>query len=258
MRARRLLALLLIVVPAVALAQPKGIVARMAADPFQLPAPSTLAEPLKLWATAYHVYPARAQAQGIKLKDKAGMEISPPLSEKDFCSASIQGNVHVTDDEGGAALYTYTVPGDEPQADCSAYLTKKKGAWVERVGRSRFARDPAPYGTGAANVYLVPFRSIAVDKSLIPFGTVLYIPAARGLAFPGISGKRLVHDGFFYAVDTGGAIKGPHIDVFSGRLQRNPFPSFIKSTRKALFDAHVVDDAAVQEHMKKLHSTEAS
>jgi 3D (Asp-Asp-Asp) domain-containing protein len=46
-------------------------------------------------------------------------------------------------------------------------------------------------------------RSVAVDPSLIPFGSHIFIPAYQA-----------VNGGWFEADDTGGAIIGRHIDVF--------------------------------------------
>jgi 3D (Asp-Asp-Asp) domain-containing protein len=48
------------------------------------------------------------------------------------------------------------------------------------------------------------YRSIAVDPRVIPLGSRVYIPAYR-------------HDGYggwFVARDTGGAIRGRHVDVY--------------------------------------------
>jgi 3D (Asp-Asp-Asp) domain-containing protein len=46
-------------------------------------------------------------------------------------------------------------------------------------------------------------RSVAVDPSLIPMGSHIFIPAYQN-----------VNGGWFEADDTGGAIIGRHIDVF--------------------------------------------
>jgi 3D (Asp-Asp-Asp) domain-containing protein len=59
---------------------------------------------------------------------------------------------------------------------------------------------------------VVAMRTAAVDKTLIPKGSILYIPQTVGLKMPDGS----VHDGYWYASDTGGAIKGKRIDLFTG------------------------------------------
>jgi 3D (Asp-Asp-Asp) domain-containing protein len=47
------------------------------------------------------------------------------------------------------------------------------------------------------------YHSIAVDPRLIPLGSRVYIPAYQTLG-----------GGWFVAQDTGGAIKGRHVDVY--------------------------------------------
>jgi len=73
------------------------------------------------------------------------------------------------------------------------------------------------WGVGVANRALAPFRSIAVDKDVVPIGTRLYIPALDGVRMPG---KKpwggFVHDGCVIADDRGGAVHGHEIDFFAG------------------------------------------
>jgi 3D (Asp-Asp-Asp) domain-containing protein len=59
---------------------------------------------------------------------------------------------------------------------------------------------------------VVAMRTAAVDRKLIPKGSVLFIKETVGLMMP--DGRR--HDGYWYASDTGGAIKGKRIDLFTG------------------------------------------
>lgn len=59
---------------------------------------------------------------------------------------------------------------------------------------------------------VVPMRTIAVDKNVIPRRTVIFIKETVGLAMP--DGKP--HDGYWYASDVGGAIKGQRIDLYTG------------------------------------------
>ena len=55
-------------------------------------------------------------------------------------------------------------------------------------------------------------RTAAIDSTLIPKHSVLFIKETVGLPMP--DGSR--HDGYWYASDTGGAIKGKRIDLFTG------------------------------------------
>jgi 3D (Asp-Asp-Asp) domain-containing protein len=58
----------------------------------------------------------------------------------------------------------------------------------------------------------VAMRTVAVDKTLIPKRSVLFIKETVGLKMPDGS----THDGYWYASDVGGAIKGQRIDLFTG------------------------------------------
>lgn len=76
------------------------------------------------------------------------------------------------------------------------------GGWSNGPGGRRL-----PYG-GVSFAAEPPrplryYHSIAVDPRLIPLGSRVYVPAYRGLG-----------GGWFTAQDTGGAIRGRHIDVY--------------------------------------------
>jgi 3D (Asp-Asp-Asp) domain-containing protein len=74
-----------------------------------------------------------------------------------------------------------------------------------------------PWGMGAANNPLTPLRSFAVDKTLIPIGTVLYAEQWDGVSIPAVDGiGGFKHDGCFLADDVGGAITGLHYDFYAG------------------------------------------
>lgn len=59
---------------------------------------------------------------------------------------------------------------------------------------------------------VVAMRTAATDTRVIPKHTVLFIRETVGLPMPDGS----LHDGYWYASDTGGAIKGARIDLFTG------------------------------------------
>ena len=60
---------------------------------------------------------------------------------------------------------------------------------------------------------VVAMRTLAVDKTVIPRRTVVFIKETVGLPMP--NGD--THDGYWYASDVGGAIKGNKLDLFSGQ-----------------------------------------
>ena len=59
---------------------------------------------------------------------------------------------------------------------------------------------------------VVAMRTLAVDSTVIPRRTVVFIKETVGLPMP--NGEK--HDGYWYASDIGGAIKGNKLDLFSG------------------------------------------
>jgi len=76
------------------------------------------------------------------------------------------------------------------------------------------------YHTGNAGVGLkdsigcrpIAMRTVATDPHLIPRRTILFIAETVGLRMPGGG----THDGFWYASDVGGGIKGNRIDLYTG------------------------------------------
>lgn len=74
-----------------------------------------------------------------------------------------------------------------------------------------------PWGEGVQSRALEPYRSIAVDKNKIAYGSWMYIPELDGVMMPGDSPwGGWLHDGCVQAADTGSAIVGKHIDFFVG------------------------------------------
>ncbi len=58
----------------------------------------------------------------------------------------------------------------------------------------------------------VAMRTAAVDRTLAPLHSILYIKETVGMPMP----DGTLHDGYWYASDTGGAIKGQRIDLYTG------------------------------------------
>jgi len=81
------------------------------------------------------------------------------------------------------------------------------------VGKeSRYFITDAEYGIGIGDCPLIPFRSAAVDPSVVPLGSTIEIQETIGLVLP----DGPAHDGRWQAVDIGGAIKKNRIDLFVG------------------------------------------
>lgn len=67
-------------------------------------------------------------------------------------------------------------------------------------------------GKDSLGCKLAPMRTVAVDPKVFPRHSVLFIKETVGLKMPDGS----AHDGYWYASDVGGAIKGARIDLFTG------------------------------------------
>ncbi|NET38737.1 MAG: hypothetical protein F6K19_43255 [Cyanothece sp. SIO1E1] len=212
------------------------------------PIPSLVGTASRLWATYYYVPQVSSIAGGYPLLNLSGYRLGPELSHRDWCRAAVQGTVQTTDHQGQPQTYNYAGRGNTQQVDCSHYYPR-----FTTTGQVRFKISQGPYGEGVAGFNLVPYRSIAVDRNVIPIGSVIYIPAARGQIITLPSGDRAIHDGYFYAADVGSAIHGRHIDVFLGVAQQNPFP-FVGSAEKATFTAYLVDDSRIKTILESMHS----
>jgi 3D (Asp-Asp-Asp) domain-containing protein len=75
------------------------------------------------------------------------------------------------------------------------------GGWFHGTG-TKFVDPPGATFAAGESRPLTPYKSIAVDPRLIAFGSSVYVPQYQS------------HGGWFTAADTGGAIKGRHIDVY--------------------------------------------
>ena len=83
---------------------------------------------------------------------------------------------------------------------------KVDGRWTYLVA------EDTKYGLDARGRALIPFRTLAVDPTVVPLGTVVYVPALDGIRLP--SGE--THDGLCIAQDTGQGIEGRRVDIFVG------------------------------------------
>lgn len=216
------------------------------------PSPADLKKILSIWGTYYYVHKATHDAGGVPLKDKSGKDLGPRLTAKDWCLAGVEGTVSVSGLGADVQTYNYAGKTGAKQTSCGAYVSLSPSL-VAALEKTRWAKAKGPYGDGAAGKRLVPYRSLAVDLSVFDIGDVFYLPEARGCTIELPDGKSAVHDGFFIASDTGGAIKARHCDFFLGPTKRNPFP-FVKSSSSGKIEAFLVLDGAVVAKLGALHS----
>ena len=211
---------------------------------FNLAEPSNIQSSIFLWGTYYYIPVYRSVVGGHPLYDTAGNHLGVELSEHDWCYGALEGTFQVQDGNS-SRVYNYIKSMGMPQVNCLSYFSYN-------VSASRFAAAQGKYGDGVQNFKLVPYRTIAVDSKYIPYGTVIYIPSARGTRIILDNGQSVEHDGYFFAADTGGALKSDHIDVFLGRTTRNPF-DWIQSNANRKVKAFVVKDTQIIKFLRKIH-----
>lgn len=89
-----------------------------------------------------------------------------------------------------------------------------------------------PWGRGSRDNAVEPLRTFAVDTSVIPWGTVLYVPEWDGVQIPRIGEVGgFTHDGCFHAGDVGGWIEDHHFDFFAGTSSMHDALEMIHPTR---------------------------
>jgi 3D (Asp-Asp-Asp) domain-containing protein len=224
---------------------------------FDLPEPTdaTRGRRLNLFATFYFVLSAQNIDTGQPLQAMNGQSLGVKLSERDWCHAAMEGTVLALNGTAPIQTFNFAGRGRDLQVNCRRFFPSVPQPTINALGRSRFEVAGGPFGTGVQSMILVPYRTIAVDSAQrpIPFGTVIFIPQARGKEITLPSGRVVRHDGYFFAADTGGLIKGNHIDVFSGLNPRNPFPEFIKSVETQTFTAFIINDPVIAERLRRAH-----
>jgi 3D (Asp-Asp-Asp) domain-containing protein len=139
-----------------------------------------------------------------------------------------------------ATAYVFVDAEGPEQANCDQYLGNLSEGVKTATRRARFLAVNHPLGCGVRNIPLMPFRTTAVDTDLIPIGSVIFAPELRGRPFRH-EGRDLVHDGYLFAGDRGGAIRGRHIDVFMIDGPETPFEDIFASTSSRTFAAHIVN-----------------
>ena len=213
---------------------------------FTLPPPDRLPPAKTLWATWYWT-PTYTSTQGVPLlgedeKPLGGTPQGLHLPPESFCRAAVEGAVRVN-----GRVYTFAKLGPRKLTDCHPYWpTMTQAPYV------RFTPSDTPYGEGVDDYQLVPYRTLAVDESQIPIGTVLYVPAARGCLVTLPDGRHVRHDGYFFAADDGYGVHGNHLDVFIGISSDCPFP-WVISRPYGTFPAYVVTDPAIVTALRREH-----
>ena len=113
----------------------------------------------------------------------------------------------------GSGNLTTGVTVSFAKRDCNCARTCPRTS--QKICFEALNRENFPWGRGALGEPITPLVTVAVDDSVIPMHTVLYIPEFDGL--PRDASQSAFHDGCFVAQDRGLKVKGQHIDVFTGQ-----------------------------------------
>lgn len=213
---------------------------------FLLDEPEAKAKRIDLWATYYHmptVRAAKAEDKGaVALPGKDGKAISPKLSREDWCNAAMQGSISVMGEDGQPTSYVF-IDSNGPQQsfDCDDKFgdLSTEIKWATR--HARFAAFKHPRGCDVRPIPLMTYRTIAVDSSRIPMGSVLFVPELKGRTF-WTDGEFYTHDGYIVASDRGGAIKGNHIDFFVEDSGSTEVREMVTSRQRDTFTAYFVPE----------------
>ncbi len=112
-------------------------------------------------------------------------------------------------------------------------LMAEDADWTARVNLYHAGGGGAT-GNDSLGCRPIPMRTMAVDPRYIPRRTRLFIPETVGMRMP----DGTLHDGYWYASDTGGAIKGQKIDLYTGHGRGSMQPAMrFNQRRLTLVDA---------------------
>lgn len=207
---------------------------------------------ITLWATRYYVHKADYSKTGVPLKSKDEKTIFTKIAICDWCDAAVEGTIFTKDSLGNNLTLNYAKKGKSEQVDCAK--CKKYSKYSNKgIGYSLWYKAKGTYGDGVNGYILIPYRTIAVDKQILPIGTVLFIPDAVGNEVILPNSEKMIHDGYFFSADIGGDIKGNHIDVFTGLSESKPF-QFIKSKSSGTFNAYIINNEELKQQLIKMHT----
>lgn len=220
----------------------------LANDTFSFPSPrsSELTKKITLWATYYYLPLLKDGTGTYPLRDMNSMELGPRVTLREWCDSAMEGSVRVSFNDGSAKTFNYAGVTDSEKVDCSSIFRID-------VSKTKFREANGPYGDGIQDYILAPYRTLATDLTQIAPGTVLYVPEARGAKIVLANGRVIIHDGYFFAADKGGAIKGNHVDVYIGTSKSAAFFPWIKSSAEKTFSAFIIDNDSIISELSSLH-----
>jgi 3D (Asp-Asp-Asp) domain-containing protein len=158
---------------------------------------------LGTFRNTYYDFPSEADFDGptVGLMSKSCGTIAS-VPQAFFEALCVQGS--------GTLRRGSTVSFARRDCDCAPICpkTNQKICFDELEGREY------PWGRGATGKPITPLLTVAVDTTVIPLGTAIYVPELEGM--PRDPEGKAAHDGCFIAQDRGLKVVGQHIDIFTG------------------------------------------
>ena len=139
---------------------------------------------LRLWSTYYYtpvIFSSPGKSYLVRGLNETSVLQNEKLSLGEWCALSLQGSSVIVSSLGIRRTLSFAGRSDKNTTDCSGQI--KSQEIVKKIAGNRFRISKAIYGTAARAEEVIPFRTIAVDPKHIPYGSIVYIPAARGAKF---------------------------------------------------------------------------
>lgn len=110
----------------------------------------------------------------------------------------------------------------------TATTAQTAAAPLRMVARMYHGGQPGMSTRDSLGCRTVPLRTLAVDPTVIPRRSIVFIAETVGLPLPGGG----THDGLWYASDTGGGIKGDKLDLYTGHDRASMTPVYPLNLRR--------------------------
>ncbi|MGZ9099870.1 MAG: 3D domain-containing protein [Brevundimonas sp.] len=143
-----------------------------------------------------------------------------PVSYEAAVAAGLGAESTPASDEGSDSGASALTPEQQALMDAPA-------DWTARVNLYHAGGGGAT-GNDSLGCRPIAMRTIATDPRYIPRRTRLFIPETVGMRMS----DGTVHDGYWYASDTGGAIKGQKIDLYTGHGRGSMSPAMRFNQRR--------------------------
>ncbi len=130
----------------------------------------------------------------------------------------------------------------------------KDGRVVNYAGRYdkdiRYRVTEHQFGDGVGTCALMPFKTVAMDSSMVALGSVVKIDESVGMKLP----DGTVHNGLWRVEDIGDAIKKDRVDLFIGKEGNNKYLvdggiTHLKALTIRVVQAPPLYNCADQEHV---------